>query len=131
MSRQAGLITVAVAVICRGEQVLIAKRPSHVHCGDLWEFPGGKVEASESIFSALQRECQEELGISVLEASALTQIIHHYPEKSVQLEVQRVHAFEGEPEGREGQVVQWVSLSDLAQYEFPSANQEIINALSL
>ena len=50
-------IHVAAAVI-RGVdgQILLAKRPDDKHQGGLWEFPGGKVEANETVQSALARE---------------------------------------------------------------------------
>lgn len=131
MSRSHRLVQVAVGVICQGDTILIAKRPAHLHCGDLWEFPGGKIENQETTFQALKRECFEELGIEVTASEPLTDITHHYPEKSVQLNVHRVTAFEGEAQGREGQAIRWVSLADLSAYDFPEANHAIISALSL
>jgi len=52
-----GSIHVAVAAISNSQgQVLISKRPAHVHQGGLWEFPGGKLEAGESVLAGLERE---------------------------------------------------------------------------
>ena len=56
-------IHVAVALILLENRLLIAKRHTDVHQGGKWEFPGGKVEAGETVFQALQRECLEELGL--------------------------------------------------------------------
>ncbi|HAO87976.1 MAG TPA: hypothetical protein DCR00_03560, partial [Gammaproteobacteria bacterium] len=60
------MIHVAVAVIKNPRQeVLVALRRPDSHQGGLWEFPGGKVEEGETVFTALQREIQEELDLSI------------------------------------------------------------------
>lgn len=125
-------VHVAAAVICNDQdQVLIAKRPENKHQGGLWEFPGGKVETDENVLTALGREVQEELGIDVQHARPLIQVKHHYPDKSVLLDVWRVDAFSGEPHGRERQPIEWCAVADLSAREFPEANRPIISALSL
>ena len=123
---------VVVAVIKNSQhQILIAKRPQHVHQGGLWEFPGGKVEKHETLENALRRELHEELFIEVSFFRNLGKIRHDYPDKSVLLEVYLVDAFSGEAHGREGQPIQWVTTSELKHYTFPEANQAIINMLTL
>lgn len=124
------MIDVAVGVIRKGNQVLIAKRPQHLHCGGLWEFPGGKIEPGESPELALQRELQEEIGINIQKAQALTEIVHDYAEKSVKLYVFQVEHFHGEPRGQEGQTIEWIDISLLSNKHFPAANQAIISLLS-
>ena len=97
-------IHVAAAVIrCVDGQILLAKRPEDKHQGGLWEFPGGKVEASETVQAALSRELEEELGIRPSAARPLIQVRHDYPDKQVLLDVWEVSAFTGEPHGAEGQ----------------------------
>ena len=125
-------IHVAAAVI-RGEggKVLIARRADTQHQGGLWEFPGGKVEAGETVEAALSRELQEELGITVNAARPLIKVQHDYPDKQVLLDVWEVSSFTGEPHGVEGQPLAWVSPRDLAEYEFPAANQAIVAAARL
>lgn len=128
----AKLIHVAVGVIIGPDKkILIAKRPQTAHQGGLWEFPGGKVDAGESVHQALVRELREELAISVVESEPLIQIRHHYPDKSVLLDVYRVTRFDGQPSGAEGQPICWVSSKELNNFEFPAANQPIINAITL
>jgi 8-oxo-dGTP diphosphatase len=128
----AKLIHVAVGVIVGSDgKILIAKRPQTAHQGGLWEFPGGKVDAGESVQQALCRELKEELAISVIASEPLIQIRHHYPDKSVLLDVYKVTHFEGQPCGAEGQPICWVSVDELGNYEFPAANKPIIKALEL
>lgn len=125
-------IQVAVGVIVNAHRhVLIAKRPLHVHQGGLWEFPGGKLEESETVHQALVRELKEELGIEVFSSAPLIQIRHDYGDKAVLLDVHCVNEFSGEPVGTEGQEIRWVSPHELHQYSFPAANKPIIDAITL
>lgn len=126
------LVHVAVGVIVNTDgKILIAKRSLSAHQGGLWEFPGGKVDAGETIQQALVRELREELAIDVLASQPLIQIRHHYPDKSVLLDVQKITQFAGEPCGNEGQPVQWVDAQNLNNFEFPAANRPIITAINL
>ena len=126
------LVHVAVGVIINTDgKILIAKRPLSAHQGGLWEFPGGKVDDGETIQQALVRELREELAVNVQASEPLIQIRHHYPDKSVLLDVHRVTAFSGEPCGNEGQPVQWVDSRQLYDFEFPVANRPIIAAVNL
>jgi 8-oxo-dGTP diphosphatase len=116
---------VAAGVILRDRQVLIARR----HQGGLWEFPGGKLEEGESVPQALTRELKEEIGITVETAEPLLQISHDYSDKQVLLDFWTVSAFSGEPEGREGQSLQWCDLDRLREREFPAANVPVVDRL--
>src|SRR5690606_20495626 len=103
-----GRLQVVAGILCRGPQVLIARRPDHADQGGLWEFPGGKQEAGETPAAALARELAEELGIQVQQARAWFSLQHDYPGKPVALQFWWVEAFTGEPAGREGQPLRWV-----------------------
>jgi 8-oxo-dGTP pyrophosphatase MutT (NUDIX family) len=58
-------IEVAAGLVFRQGRLLITQRPACSHLGGLWEFPGGKREAGESLADCLRRELREELGIEV------------------------------------------------------------------
>ena len=124
-------IHVVAGVIYNSDRsaVLIARRPAEKHQGGLWEFPGGKVEQGEPAFEALKRELREETGINVESGTALLEVSHDYADKSVLLDVWSVNSFSGEPSGLEGQEVAWVELTNIRQYDFPEANQDIINRI--
>jgi 8-oxo-dGTP diphosphatase len=123
---------VAAAIIAADQRLFIAKRPEHVHQGGLWEFPGGKQEVGETALAALQRELSEEIGIQINSAgvSPLIKIEHDYGDKQVILDVYMVRTFTGEAHGAEGQETRWIDIANIAEYQFPAANQGIIHALN-
>ena len=124
-------VHVAVGVVVnRDRQVLVAKRHDNQHQGGLWEFPGGKVMAGEDVRQALSRELLEEVNIDVRESSPLLKINHDYGDKQVLLDVWYVSVFAGKAEGREGQPVKWISVTEFAEHDFPAANAEIISQVS-
>ncbi len=123
-------IHVAVGIVINNHnEVLIAKRPSNSHQGGLWEFPGGKVEAGEGVYDALVREFQEEVNIKILSSESFMEIHHDYGDKQVFLDVLLCKEYSGEAIGLEGQKVAWVMLSNLHEFQFPVANQAIIEKL--
>ncbi|WP_416885907.1 Nudix family hydrolase [Marinospirillum sp.] len=125
------LLVSAAALFNEQGQVLIAKRPLGSDQGGLWEFPGGKLAPYETGFQALRREIHEELGVEIHSARPLIKIHYTYPDKTVLLDVWRVDHFTGEPWGKEGQAIRWVSVRELSQFEFPAANRAIIRAVQL
>jgi 8-oxo-dGTP diphosphatase len=125
-------LQVAVALILNDQrEVLLALRDQQAHQGGLWEFPGGKVEAGESIQQALAREVREELGIEVSHSVPFKRIQYRYPDKQVILHVCLVDTFQGTPIGAEGQPLKWQTIDNLRPSLFPAANRSIIRALQL
>jgi 8-oxo-dGTP diphosphatase len=126
-------VHVAVCVVWREGRVLIARRPDHAHQGGLLEFPGGKVENDESVAQALSRELAEETGLQVPEDQwqSVIGIRHDYGDKRVFLDVWETRKAQGEPEGREGQPLQWMEPGRLEDLDFPAANRPIIRAVRL
>ena len=125
-------LNVVVGIISSDEtlrktsEIVIAKRSKKVVSGDLWEFPGGKVEANETSFDALKRELKEELNINVSVAHEVKNFHHQYTNLSIYFSVWHVTEFRGNPIGNEGQSVVWSPCSELNQYTFPTANTIIL-----
>ncbi len=126
-------VHVAAAAMISADQkhVLIARRPSNVDHGGLWEFPGGKLAPYETGLEGLKRELHEELGVEIVRAQPLIRVHHEYPDKHILLDVWQVHEFAGEPFGREGQAVRWVPMNELVNCPFPAANLPILRAVML
>jgi 8-oxo-dGTP diphosphatase len=124
---------VAVGVIYNStkDKVLVSKRSDKQHLAGYWEFPGGKVEINEEIYSALKRELFEELGIVVNKADPYTSISYDYPDKKVLLDVWKILEWSGGPVNRENQEICWVDVDDLNNYKFPDANKYIIQSILL
>lgn len=124
-------IHVAVGVVINANQhVLISLRGAHQHQGNRWEFPGGKVEAGESVIESLSRELEEELGIRAEQAEPLCRIEHSYSDKQVLLDVWWVTKISGEVQALEGQEWRWVPVNELTDYTFPAANAPILTAIA-
>lgn len=124
---------VAIGIIRRrvDDCYLIARRQVCVHSPDLWEFPGGKLEQGETVFMGLARELNEEIGIQVLEAEAILCIKKNNAGHMMRLHVMRVLKYQGEPYGKEGQLVRWVNANELSTYQFLEANAIILAALGV
>jgi 8-oxo-dGTP diphosphatase len=112
-------------------RVLLSRRPGGAHLGGLWEFPGGKVEGGENVESALRRELEEELGITVSAARPLIRVPYDYPDRSVLLDVWRVTRWQRRPRGRERQDIDWVVPEMLHERPMPPADVPVVNAIRL
>lgn len=121
---------IGVAVIWNEQgQILIDRRPQNGLLGGLWEFPGGKIEPGETIEACIQREIKEELGIEIEVGDHLITIDHTYSHFHVTLNVHHCRHVSGEPQPIECDEVRWVTIDELAEYPFPKANVQIIDAL--
>ena len=123
------MIHVAVGLVLDSDRVFVAQRDQNAHQGGLWEFPGGKVDAGETVEAALSRELNEELGIFVDYAEPVMQIKHDYTDRIVLLDVWQIARYRGEPSGCEGQPVKWLAINELLAEQFPAANQAIVDWL--
>lgn len=87
--------------------VLLASRPEGKPYAGYWEFPGGKVEAGESVFAALQREFEEEIGVHIVSADEWCGVEHVYEHAHVRLHFFISRDWHGEPAALEGQQLAW------------------------
>ena len=125
-------IDIAVGVLVASDgRVLVACRRANTPGAGFWEFPGGKREAGEDMEACLKREPAEEIGISDIEGQPLICFAHDRGPRPVRLHVWRIHAWHGEPHGREGQQVRWAAPESLDLASLLPATEIILNALAL
>lgn len=121
---------IGVAVVWNDQnQILIDRRRPEGTLGGLWEFPGGKIEPGETVKECIRREIKEELGIEINVGEHLITIDYTYPHLQVTLTVHWCKHLSGEPMPIECDEVLWVSLNEIEQYSFPTANTQIIAAI--
>ncbi len=116
------VVDVAVGVLIRpnGDFLLTSRPAGKVYAG-YWEFPGGKLEAGESISQALRRELQEEIGITIVQAHRWKTELVDYPHALVRLNFCKVFEWTGELHMREGQSFAWQSLPVTVRPVLPGA----------
>ena len=123
--------TVVAAVIRDQEdRVLLTQRLEGRHMGGLWEFPGGKIDDGESPSAALIRELDEELGIGIEVQCPLTFAVHEESGLRILLLFYGARIVSGEPQGHEGQAVEWVAVTELPSFPTPPADAELIRLLA-
>ena len=110
-------------------KILIDKRRLGDSFGGLWEFPGGKKEAGETIENCIKREVLEELGIEVAVEKHLITIEYNYSEIRLILHVYHCRYLRGIPKAIECDEFWWVTLDEIDRFTFPEANEQIITAL--
>ena len=126
------VIVVAAALFDREGRILLARRPEGKAMAGLWEFPGGKIEKDETPEAALCRELQEELQITVTpeKLKPLNYASFDYPDFHLFMPLYMVSDWVGDPAPVEGQALDWVWPSDLAQYPAPPADIPLFEDLA-
>jgi 8-oxo-dGTP diphosphatase len=125
------MTTVVAAIIVRESRLLICQRRRDKTFPLKWEFPGGKVEAGESLTDALTREILEELGVKIEIGREVERVQHRYAELSAQIEIVFYLAkIAGDAAAFSVsgafETVVWVSPDELSSYDFLAANAELI-----
>jgi len=104
-------VDVAVGVLIDPEgRFLLTSRPEGKVYAGYWEFPGGKLEAGESVEAALRRELHEELGIRIADVRPWKTEMMDYPHALVRLHFCKVFEWHGAFQMREGQQMAWQTL---------------------
>ena len=121
---------VAVGVLLKNNQVLIACRPAVDRFPNKWEFPGGKLELGELPAEALVREFKEELGILVKDYTVIDNVSFDYSETLyVELYFFLINSYEGNPVALYHAQLEWVEITNLPSYDFLDADLVFVSKL--
>jgi 8-oxo-dGTP diphosphatase len=143
------MTTVVAAIITRNSCLLICQRRRDKAFPLKWEFPGGKVEAGESLTEALAREIFEELGVEIEIGRQVERLQYRYPELSTPIEIIFYFAkIAGEKSGERFSDVEiaaelaafnvsgafervvWITPAELSEYEFLAANAALVGRIA-
>ena len=123
------MAVVAVALIAADRRVLMQRRRPEAQHGGLWEFPGGKVEAAETLTSALVREIEEELGLT-LEADDLVPLARAAdPDGAVVIDLYTCHRWSGTPRCLDADAIGWFAPDRLPDLAMPPLDVPLAKAL--
>ena len=112
------VVEVAVGVLLDGAgAVLLGRRPVGKPYAGYWEFPGGKIESGETLFTALSRELQEEIDVCIDDAEEFMVLEHDYPHAYVRLHICLVRSWQGQPRGLENQALGWLNIKSIDQLD--------------
>lgn len=120
------MVEVVAALIWKNNKLMICQRPANKSRGLLWEFVGGKVESGETKEQALIRECKEELNVLLSVGDVFMDVLHEYPDLTVHLTLFNATIAEGEPQKLEHNDIKWITPSEIPNYEFCLADEEIL-----
>ncbi len=108
---------------------LVQQRPPHKSRGNLWEFPGGKVEPGESDEVALVRECQEELAVELRVGRRVWNTQHSYSDLCVHLELFAAEISKGDPQPLGAQALRFCTPLEMRALPFCEADIPLLDAL--
>jgi mutator protein MutT len=123
------LIKVVAGIIQQNNKIMCARRRSGKHLAGYWEFPGGKVNASEPYEAALVRELEEELSITVQVGPHIGQSTYNYGGKSIQLHAYLCPKYKGAISLDSHDAICWLSLDELITLEWAPADIPLISQL--
>jgi mutator protein MutT len=121
------MTTVVAAIIEQDQNILVCQRKAGGPHAGKWEFPGGKVEAGESLEAALARELREELTIEAKIGQELARYEYSYPNKKpILLVFFEVRDFSGELTNQVFEQTQWSSKANLTHYDFLEGDADFL-----
>lgn len=120
---------VVAALIWDKDRFLACQRPAHKARALLWEFVGGKVEFGETREAALIRECREELGVTVKPLDVFMNVVHEYPDLTVNLILYNATITDGQIKLLEHNDARWITAAEIPNYQFCPADKEILEQI--
>ena len=122
-------IQVVSAAISREDRYLVTQRGEQAVLPLLWEFPGGRVEAGESLDQALRRELAHRLGIDAEVCEQISQVERAYSDYVVELHLVRCEIGEQTPRPKAVRDLLWATTAELDSLAFTPADEASMRAL--
>ncbi|QCJ41181.1 (deoxy)nucleoside triphosphate pyrophosphohydrolase [Bacillus sp. S3] len=125
------LVKVVAAIIeNENNEILCALRSPEMSIPNQWEFPGGKVEANEDIFTALEREISEELDCTVeTTKEVFNDNTHEYETFIINLISIKCRVVEGTPTASEHSKLIWLKRENLESLKWAPADIPAVEQL--
>lgn len=123
------LKVVAAIIENENQEVLCALRSHNMSIPNHWEFPGGKAEANESLFDAIEREIKEELGCMIQARSIFHENMHEYDEVIINLICVKCKLIDKNPEATEHSKLIWLNKRNLMSLKWAPADIPAVNKL--
>ncbi|MEO0585748.1 MAG: (deoxy)nucleoside triphosphate pyrophosphohydrolase [Bacteroidota bacterium] len=121
------MIDVACGIIERNGKILAAKRKIELRHGGLWEFPGGKLDPTETAEAALTREIWEELAMEIRILQRLIDVVHAYPTGVIRLYPFVCQWVAGEPTLTDHEEIGWYLPEDLPALDWVAADLPVLD----
>lgn len=123
------MVRVVAAVISVNGKYLVTQRRSTAVLPNLWEFPGGRVEANETDADALAREVKGRLGVAIEVGQMISYVRHPYEHYTVDLHLYECRLLTPELRALAVQDFQWISSDEFDDYEFAPADEASMSKL--
>ena len=122
-------IKVVAAIFINEDRVLAMKRAAHKPLPGKWEFPGGKIEHSESAEEALIREIKEELDVDIHDLELFDHSITRLPDWEVELSCFLVQTDIFPTESTDHDEMRWLDKKDLLELDWSDADMPAVMKL--
>lgn len=122
-------IRVVAAVIAEDGRYLVTQRRPTAVLPLLWEFPGGKVEGTETDVEALKREVRYRVGVDIEPGAELSSVRHEYEHYAVELHLYDCRVTRGEPLALNVHQFRWVASDEFDQLPFTPADEASMSKL--
>ncbi|GIO22145.1 (deoxy)nucleoside triphosphate pyrophosphohydrolase [Oceanobacillus sp. J11TS1] len=120
---------VAAIIENQDHEILCALRSQHMSLPNMWEFPGGKVEEGENLFTALERELYEEMSCRIKAQEVFHENVHEYETFIIQLIAIKAKLIRGVPQKSEHAQLVWLQRENLVSLHWAPADVPAVKAL--
>ncbi len=122
-------IRVVAAVIAQDGRYLVTQRRPTAVLPLLWEFPGGKVESTETDPDALKREVRHRVGVEIEPGAQISSVAHEYEHYTVELHLYECRLTHGTPAAVNVHQFRWVESEDFEKLPFTPADEASMSKL--